>query len=165
MDSLSATAGVRLLVSIAKERIEQGQSIEAIVSMLEEIKSKIHIFAAVDTLDYLCKGGRLSKTAATIGEMANIKPVITVHEGTVEVAGKRLGINKTISFLAKKLEEFKPDPKYPIYALYTYGEENLQKMIQKLEAKDYPLAHTLQLGSVIGTHIGPNAFGICYIEK
>lgn len=166
VDSLSATAGVRILVSTAQYLIQEGKKVEEIVEILESIKGKIRIFAAVDTLEYLCKGGRVSKTAAAIGEMTNIKPVITVNqEGKVEVIGKRLGINKTISYILKKLEESQPDLNYPFYTLYTYGTENLDKLIHRLEKEEYPIYHHLQLGAVIGTHIGPNAFGICYIEK
>ncbi len=70
---------------------------------MEELKGRTQIFAAVDTLEYLAKGGRISKAAAAIGDMANLKPIITVsREGSVEVVGKGIGVNRTLSAIQKK---------------------------------------------------------------
>ena len=111
-------------------------------------------------------GGRISKAAAAIGEMANIKPVITVNkEGKVDVIGKGLGINRTLGFLQKKVEEAQIDEQYPIYSLFSYGEENCGKLEQRLEKKGYQIQARRQIGPAIGTHIGPEAFGICFCEK
>lgn len=166
VDSLTATVGIRVLVDQANKMIDEGKDAKEIVEYLETMKSHIKILAAVDTLEYLCKGGRVSKAAATIGEMANIKPVITVsEEGKVDVIGKRLGTNKTISFLLKKLEEYQVDTNYPIYFLFTYGTDNLSKLEAKLENGGVSQTTRLQVGPTIGTHIGPEVFGICVVEK
>ena len=96
IDSLTATHGIRLLADHAQELAKEGKTAEEIVAALEETKSKIKILAVVDTLEYLCKGGRVSRTTAAIGEMAKVKPMITVAEGEVAVVGKSLGKNKAI---------------------------------------------------------------------
>lgn len=166
VDSLSATAGVRILVDEAIKMINAQEGALKIVEHLNQLKSKLTILAAVDTLEYLCKGGRISKTTAAIGEMASIKPIITVStEGKVDIVGKRLGVNKTISFLIKKIEEIGIDTNYPSYSLFTYGLENTEKLESKLETNGIEVNTRLQIGPTIGTHVGPGAFGICFVKK
>ena len=93
VDSLNATAGERILVEYAVKLRDEGKSAKEIFDELEILKTKIKLFACVDTLEYLHKGGRLSKTAYTVGTIANIKPVIRVsEEGTVEVSAKAISM-------------------------------------------------------------------------
>ena len=166
VDALTTTVGIRVLVDKAIEMIKEGKEAQVIVDYLEEMRSHIKIFAAVDTLEHLCKGGRVSKTAAAIGEMANIKPVVTVSlDGKVDVIGKRLGINKTISFIWNKVEDFNIDKNYPIFSLFTYGTENCEKLEARFEKNGIKVSGKLQIGPTIGTHVGPGAFGVCFVEK
>lgn len=166
VDSLSAVVAIRILCDKALEMAENGSTAQEIIAELEELKGRIHLFAAVDTLEYLARGGRISKAVAAIGDMANIKPVITVgREGTVEVIGKGLGVNRTLSFLQKKVSGFEIDETYPVYSLFSYGDENCEKMEQKLEKSGCKLHSRKQIGPAIGTHIGPEAFGVCFVEK
>ena len=103
IDSLSAVSAIRILCDKALEMINNNIDTITIVETLNNLKGRIKIFAALNTLDYLSKGGRISKTVATIGDLTNIKPIITVsEEGKVEIAGKRLGVNKSISFIKEK---------------------------------------------------------------
>ena len=166
VDSLSATFGIKLLVDYANKLRNQGASAEEIVEKLEDMKSRIRIFAGVDTLEFLCRGGRVSRASAAIGELANIKPIITVtEEGKVTVAGKCLGKNKALRFLTDKLEENPMDENFPLYTIYTYGEDNTEKLEAKLAKAGIPCAERLQVGATIGAHVGPGAFGIIYIGK
>lgn len=166
VDALSTTVGIHVMIDKAIELIKGGKEAEEVVEYLENMRSHIKIFAAVDTLEYLCRGGRVSKTAAAIGEMANIKPIITVNlDGKVDVVGKRLGINKSISYIWNKTEEFKVDKNYPIYSLFTYGTENCGKLEARFEKNGINVSRRLQIGPTIGTHVGPGAFGICFVEE
>lgn len=166
IDSLSAVSAIRILCDKALEMIQEGANSQQIITALNELKGRIKIFAALNTLDYLSKGGRISKAAATIGELTKIKPIITVNdEGKVEIAGKRLGINKSISYIKEKIDSFTIDQDYPIYSLYSFGEENLNKLQQKLIENNYELADAIQVGPTIGAHLGPEAFGICFVTK
>lgn len=161
IDSLSATCGIRLLCEVALNWIAENRSAQSIVSDLEELKGKIRIYAGVDTLEYLAKGGRISKTAAAIGTLASIKPIISVEQGEVVVAGKTRGINKATSFICDKVAVDFVDTLYPVYTIYSYGLENTEKLEAKLDLE----TDRVRLGSTIGVHIGPNAFGVCFISK
>lgn len=166
IDSLSATHAIRLMVEYAVRLRDEGLSCEEIVAQVEAMKSRCKIIAGVDTLEFLCRGGRLSRTAATIGEIANLKPMITVsEEGSVKIIGKCLGRLKATSFIMKQLEEKMIDTDYSVYTLYTDGTENVEKLEEKLEKAGYKISGRLQVGATIGAHVGPGAFGVIFVEK
>ena len=165
IDSLSATHGIRLLAEHAQNLVNEGKTAEEIVAELEVLKTKIKILAVVDTLEYLCKGGRVSRTTAAIGEMAKVKPMITVAEGEVAVIGKSLGKNKAIGNLLKALGECEVDDRFPIYSVSTLGEENCEAFEARLTAEGYAFKERLQIGATIGTHVGPGVFGMIFVQK
>ena len=159
VDSLGATHMIRLMADHAQELISEGKNAEEIVAALEEMKSKIKVLAVVDTLEYLCKGGRVSKATAAIGEM------ITVAEGEVAVIGKSLGKNKAISSLLKAFEECEVDEKFPIYSVSTLGTENCEAFEKRFTDAGYSFKERIQIGATIGTHVGPGVFGIIFVQK
>lgn len=166
IDSLGVTAGNRILADTAKKMAEDNKSGEEIAAELDSLKDRIKVYAGVDTLEYLYKGGRLSKTAAAIGETVNIKPIVTVPvEGTVEVAKKCLGKKQATIQLKKIVKEASIDTNYPIYSIYTYGTENTENLEEKLEAEGIHVDARYQIGASIGAHVGPGAFGVFYVEK
>lgn len=161
IDTLTAAAGIRLLCEVAINWIGENRCVEDIVSGLEELKERVHIYAGLDTLEYLAKGGRISKTAAAIGTLASIKPIICVDHGGVVVAGKTRGVNKATSVVCEKMQSDIVDTLYPVYTLYSYGLENVEKLESKLDLD----VNRVRIGSTIGVHIGPNAFGVCFVSK
>lgn len=165
VDSLGATHMIRIMADHAQELAAAGKSAAEIVAVLEEMKAKIKVLAVVDTLEYLCKGGRVSKTTAAIGEMARVKPMITVSEGEVAVIGKSLGKNKAIGNLLKALGECELDERFPIYSVSTLGEDNCEAFETRLNAEGYSFKERLQIGATIGTHVGPGVFGMIFVEK
>lgn len=166
IDSLAATAMIKFMGNYASKLIKKGLSAQEIVQKIEAMKGKIKVVAGLDTLEYLCKGGRLSKASATIGELANLKPVITVtEEGKVSVIGKCLGKNKALNFILKYLENSERDMSFPLYTLYSYGTENTEKLEERLTKEGIFYNERVQLGSTIGAHIGPGAFAILYVIK
>lgn len=165
VDSLGATHMVRLMADYARELAEEGKNVKEIVAALEEMKSKIKVLAVVDTLEYLCKGGRVNRATAAIGEMAKVKPMITVAEGEVAVIGKSLGKNKAIGNLLKALGECEVDERFPMYSVSTFGTENCEVFEKRLAAEGYNAKERLQVGATIGTHVGPGAFGVIFVTK
>lgn len=166
IDSLAATAMIKFMGNHAAKLVKEGLSAQEIVQKIEAMKGKIKVVAGLDTLEYLCKGGRLSKASATIGELANLKPIITVtEEGKVSVIGKCLGKNKALNFILKYLENSERDMSFPLYTLYSYGTENTEKLEERLTKEGISYDERVQLGSTIGAHIGPGAFAILYVIK
>ena len=165
VDSLGATHMIRIMVEYAQDLAAEGKGAKEIVEALEEMKSKIKVLAVVDTLEYLCKGGRVSKTTAAIGEAAKVKPMITVANGEVAVIGKSLGKNKAIGNLLKALGECEVDERFPVYSVSTLGTENCEVFEKRLTDAGYSFRERLQIGATIGTHVGPGVFGMIFVTK
>lgn len=166
VDSKTTTHAIRIMLEYAERLRDQGASAEEIVEKLEDVKSRIKIIAPLDTLEYLCRGGRISRTAAAIGGAMNIKPIITVTEdGEVAVIKKCVGKVKARSYAVNAVKEAKLDKDFPIYSVYAYGTENSEKMEQVLEKEGYQISGRVQVGTTIGAHVGPGTYGIFFVVE
>ena len=118
VDGLNIAAALRILVEHAVKLRDEGKSALEIYEELNELRTRTKVYAALDTLENLYRGGRLSKAAAGIGELANLKPVVTLDEnGAVAVCSKAIGKNKAIGNIIKHLETLTLDKNFPIYFL------------------------------------------------
>ena len=168
MDSLNATGGQRLLVEYAVKLRDEGKSAAEIIRAVESIRGKIVLYACIDTLEYLYKGGRISRTAYTLGSMAQIKPIIRVdEEGGIEVPAKAMGMRKGMDMLCKKTEQFPADGNFPFYVMYTNQKSVAEKLAEKFRAMgiEVPDDRIIQVGAAIGAHVGPNACGFVYVGQ
>lgn len=170
VDSLNATAGERVLALYAKRLIDKGLDVKDIVEKLNSVKSKIKLLAIVDTLEYLKKGGRISKATAFAGELFNIKPVISIIDGEVKLVGKARGSRKANNLLHELIEKSGGiDFSMPYTTLYSgLSDAMLKKYIEDEKelwegnTKDVPIQ---TVGSTIGTHVGPGAIGVVFFAK
>lgn len=166
IDSLTATFAIKVMADHARALVGQGVSAPEIVSRIEALKSHVKVLAALDTLEYLAKGGRLNKGVAAIGNLANIKPVIALSgDGGISVLGKALGRNKAGSLVLQHLHQFTIDDSFPIYPIYSYGTVNCERFEEHLKAENFSIEERRQIGPTIGTHIGPEAFGVIFVSK
>ena len=167
-DSRNATGGQRLLVEYAVRLRDAGKSAKEILEALEVVRDKVVLFACIDTLEYLYRGGRISQTVYKLGTMAQVRPIIRFSaEGTIEVPAKAMGMRKGMDQLVKKLEAQKPSADHKIYVMYTADRTIGQTLAQKVSALGYeiPEEQIVQVGAAIGSHIGPNACGIVYVAE
>lgn len=167
IDSLAATQMLRLLVLKAVALREMKIDVKEMVKILEEYKTRIRIFAFVDTLEYLYKGGRLSKTAAAAGTLLKFKPIIGLKEGKLEMFAKARGTQKATTKIIELIhEDGEIDFNEPICIGYTGSDEGLEKFEQTLrdEFKFNDVLHGF-VGPVIGTHAGPGARLIAYVSQ
>ncbi len=165
IDTLGVTHIIGVLAKYARDLINAGLSAGEIADKCEELKSKIKVYAGVDTLEYLYKGGRLSRASAAVGELTGIKPIVTVSDGRVEVAAKALGKLRAMNTVLEKIKAHKINPEFPIYSLYTCGTENCEALEEKLKQNGYHIADRLQVGSTIGAHVGPAVYAVMFVEK
>lgn len=167
LDSRNATGGQRLLVEYAVRLRDEGKSAREIIAGVEAIRERIVLYACIDTLEYLYKGGRISQTLYKLGTMAQVKPIIRVsQEGTVEVPSKAMGMRKGVEFLTKKLEQQASSREHPLYVMYTPNAENGRVLLQRVREMGYdvPDDHFISVGAAIGSHIGHNGCGLVYVE-
>lgn len=166
VDSKTASHMIGVLAQYAKDLISRGLSAKEIVKECEALKGKIRVFAGLDTLEYLKRGGRIGKASALVGTLANIKPIVTVsQEGEVDAVGKTIGFGRAVQAIADKVKTFEIDERFPICSLYTFGEENCSKLEEKLKAEGISVKDRLQIGSAIGTHVGPGVYGVFFVTR
>ena len=170
VDSLSATLGERVLVQYALKLVEAGKFAKEIFEELDEKKNKLHVYAMIDTLKYLKKGGRISSTTAFFGELLAIKPIAGIVDGEVKMLGKEKGmknVHKTMCGFVEK--DGGIDYSLPYGLLWTGNDKTLlDKFVvncNNLWCEDSETIQQHMMGCTIGTHIGPGAFGIVYFEK
>lgn len=168
IDSLTASIGLRLLVDEAlRLRDAGGLSAAEIAEVLTELRDRVRLFALVDTLEYLHKGGRLSSAGKIAGTLLNFKPIISLRDGVISAVGKARG---TANGIDKMLEEVAAtgeiDTRLPTYFGYTaLDDKGLQCRDKAVDG--LTLADTLlcPVGCVIGTHVGPGACIVSYAVR
>ena len=166
IDSKTTSYGIKILVDFALTLEKEGKTVEEIVEKLEKLKKRITIYAGPDTLEYLSRGGRLSKAAEVIGNMVNIKPIINLdEEGKIQVPSKCLGVVKAIRYMVDKVLKDEVDTNHGFYTAYTSGIENVEKLEKKLAKEGVEVQGRAQVGPTIGSHLGPNAYAMIFVRK
>ncbi len=166
VDSKAASAGIQYLADQAVRMRDAGESAAEIVEEVGHLRDRIHIYFVVDTLTYLYRGGRLSKTGALAGKLMHMKPVLTLDEkGQVTVSELCLGSARSIEACVRHLKEEQPDPDFPVYSFFSIGLKNCGKLETRLEALGIHKYERRQIGCAIGAHAGPGAAGVAFVEK
>ena len=167
VDSGHVCLSEALLVRLAVQLRDSGKTAGQIAAILEHAKEHLHLVAAIDDLKYLRKGGRLPAAVAVAGGMLGIKPLITIQDGKVAMAGKARGLPGAYVALFKKIEEMGGiSSDFPALAGYTVSPREVTPiqtyLRDNLQQEDLLVR---QIGCVIGTHAGPGAFGIAFFDK
>lgn len=170
VDSGSVAIGGGILVELALKLSDDGLSAQEIANRLNKEKEKIVIVALVDTLEYLKRGGRISKTVAFAGAVLNIKPVLAVIDGEIEMLGKARGSKMGNNLLAEEIEKVGGvDFSRPVLLGYTgLSDQLLLKYIEDsrhIWDKGLENIRYTTVGSVIGTHAGPDAIAVAFFRK
>lgn len=166
-DSRGASAAEKLLVLEACKLRDEGLCAEGICARLENFVPKIRLFACVDTLKYLARGGRISNAAANIGTLINLKPLITVEGGKVVPCGKAIGLRAAAAKIIGEVKKCAVSDRHAPIPIYSYDDENCRAFIAKAAAAglNFDPARLTPIGATIGTHIGPYGFGIAFTVK
>lgn len=170
VDSGSVAIGGGILVEYALKLAEDGLEAKEIANQLEEVKSRIIIIALVGTLEYLKKGGRISKTAAFAGGVLNIKPVLSITDGEITMLGKARGSKMGNNLLVQEIEKAGGvDFTMPVLLGYTgLSDAMLLKYIEDsrhLWENGVDGVRYTTVGSVIGTHAGPGAVAVAFFRN
>ena len=170
VDSQTATIGTGILAELALALAESGMSAQDIAEKLTEERENVCLVAMLDTLEYLKKGGRISKTVAFAGELLSIKPVISVQDGEIHMLGKARGSRQGNNLLVKQIEAAGGvDFSKPLLLGYSgLSDILLQKYIADSAALwegNASQLHCTPIGSVIGTHAGPGAVAAAFFKK
>ena len=170
IDSRSVAVGERILIEYAFRLIDVGFSVGEIVKRLEEKREQMTVIALVDTLEYLVRGGRLSRTVGFVGGVMAIKPVVAIKDGEVAVLGKARGSKNSNNLLSQMVEKSGGiDFSLPLALGYTgLSDVLLQKYIRDSAHlwQDYTDALPVSIiGGAIGTHVGPGGVAVAFFHK
>ena len=170
VDSENASVGCGILVGLALRYLRDGMTASAIAEKLQEDKKKIVVIAVLDTLEYLKRGGRISKAAAFAGGLLNIKPVISIADGEIQLLGKARGSKMGNNLLAQQIQKVGGiDFTKPVLLGYTgLSDVLLQKYIEDssyLWSASLDAVRYVSIGSVIGAHAGPGAIAVAFFRK
>lgn len=162
-DSLSLSIGIPGFIIAAGELVKQGKNINEIIEKLESLKINNTVLFTVDTLEYLQKGGRVSLAKATIGNMLNIKPILSIEDGFVKSSGQGRGkkqvINKIIETIKDKFGNDLSDKRIVIGCGDQYDDLELlkKKLYEEIIVGEI---YIVNIGSCICAHSGPSVVGI-----
>ena len=170
IDGTTAAIGGGILTEYALNLAEKGLSAKEIADEIELVKEKVIVIALVDTLEYLKRGGRISKAAAFAGGILSIKPVICLKDGKIEILGKARGSKQGNNLLVKEIEAAGGvDFDKPLLLGFTgLTDALLNKYIEDSAFLWQDRVSELRselVGSVIGTHIGPGGIAVAFFKK
>ncbi len=163
----AGSAAEKLVVFRACQLRDAGKSAEEIVKELTEYRAKVRLFACIDTLEYLVRGGRLSKLAGAVGSVLSIKPLIAFTDnGEVEVVKKVPGLKRAMAALCDVIAAHPIDKRFPIIPIFAKEDANCLEFLGKMaeQLKGLVVSKPQEIGATIGCHIGPGGFGLVYTE-
>ncbi|WPX08369.1 DegV family protein [Anaerocellum danielii] len=167
VDGKSASIGTGILAILAKRLADEGKSAKEIAERITKKTATIRHLFAVETLEYLKKGGRISPAKATIGSILNIKPILHIVDGVVEPLDKVRGMKRALPRIIEEVKNKGLDLKGQVcgfcYAGVLDEAVDYIEMINK-ELKPGELIVT-QIGSVIGTYVGPGTVAFIFFEE
>ena len=160
LDSRSVTLGLGAMVQWAAEAARDGAGLDAIVADVESQAQRQRIWATLDTLDNLKKGGRIGGAKALVAGLLSIKPAIELHTGVVEEAGKPRTRGKALRWLADRLLE---EPAVEKLCVVHGQAPDIDDFLALLAPRYGPDDYTVGvIGPVIGAHGGPRVLGVAY---
>lgn len=170
VDTTTVAIGAGILAELALQLADSGMSAKEIADKITEERKNVRLIALLDTLEYLKRGGRISKAAAIAGGILSIKPVITVKDGEIAVLGKARGSKHGNNLLISEIHAAGGvNFQKPLMLGYTgLSDAMLQKYIKDSAALwseadgELPIAI---IGSVVGTHAGPGAIAAAFFAK
>lgn len=165
IDCENGAMGQALLVETAVAMRDEGLSATEIVEKIQALLPKTKTYIVIDTMEYLKRGGRISKSAALIGGLMKFHPVLKVVADGAKPVDKVKGKKSCNTWLINKLQEQPADTSYKLVIGHSNAPERAEAFKEQLrEAGITNEIFVTCIGPIVGTHIGPNCLGIGYIE-
>lgn len=162
IDTMGISLGAGLLGIKAARLAEEGMEAEEIVKQIEVSKQKMKYLLILDTLKYLQKGGRISHSASMLGSILNVKPILTVVNGKLEMLEKSRGMKKAISTVINKIKDNGWSLDGKVVGINHIVNLESREMLEEQLKKEFKIKEFIkgEAGSVIATHAGPGAIAV-----
>ncbi|MEO6457240.1 MAG: DegV family protein [Chloroflexia bacterium] len=149
----------------AAEAAREGKSLDEVEAVAVSAASRVGIYGALDTLEYVVRSGRLGKLPGAIGNMLDIKPILTIKpNGEAEITDRLRSSKKALERIVELTTEQQPLERLAV--LHGANEDGANRLMSMLQPLDPPQpVITGHIGAVLGTHLGPGAVGVCFLRK
>jgi len=147
--------------------IQEGQDVQAVADFFKMAHERMESILIFDTLEYLLKGGRLSKTEAILGGLINIKPILTIVDGELKAIDKVRGRKKAIKYALSRIEGDLERIDPMAVGLYESDDSEMLGEIKEALKTGYSFdkMYESKIGIVVGTHAGPGCAAVSYFKK
>ena len=168
VDTMSYSAYIGETAIKFRELLNAGNDVDTALSEALKMLAYYEVYILVDSLKFLQKGGRIKKTAAIVGELLEIKPVLSIRDGLIDsiekIRGKKKMIKKLIDLIEESPEFDSVNKEFIIVeSNKSYGDEAETLILEKFEGAK--INRRYEFGPIIGTHIGNNALAILFRKK
>jgi DegV family protein with EDD domain len=164
IDSRHTSLGLGNMARKAAELSNRGATIEEILAAVENIRSTNHVLFTVASLEFLQKGGRLGRANALVGSLLNIKPILTLDEGTIAPLGKARGNKRALREVINQIKNYQTSHPDPLVVDIVYVEDasaaDRIKMALNEAGIEYKGGRVYEMGAVLTSHIGPGSYGV-----
>ncbi len=166
LDTQTCTAGLALLVEIAVEKAKTGIGLKELHDEIQALAGRTRVYAAIQTLKYAKRAGRVSGTAAIVGTMLNLYPIMTMKDGKVINIAAVKGQKRMYAKLREYVLHHGVDEKYPMFFSHGIVPERMRKM-KECFAEKIHLGNILDgiAGCIVGTYSGPGIVIVGFIEE
>jgi DegV family protein with EDD domain len=164
VDTLAVTAGMGLMALRAAELASAGSDVAAIASEMNALRSRVHLYGVIDTLEYLRLGGRIGGAQALLGTMLKVKPVIGLKDGVVEPVDRVRTRGKALEHLVGLVREHAGN--IDRIAVVSGDAPDVDQFVQMLDGVvQVAPSDRWTFGPIVGAHAGPGILGVCFITK
>ena len=163
LDSRTTTLGLGMIALAAARRAQQGDDIDTIAALVDDVSTRTRVFGAIDTLDNLKKSGRVSNAKAMFATALSIKPLIEVRDGLVQQAGRQRTRSKSLAHVVNHLEEFKG--RIDNLAVLHADCDDLDEFVAMVQPYAEGELVIGTIGPVVGSHAGKGTIGVAFQER
>ncbi len=166
IDSETISLGLRNVILEAVRIRDEKNDVKSIVEHINKVKNKSFIMGSLESLEYLKRGGRISSAAAIFGTVLNVKPILQIRDGSINVHKKKMrGKQNAMKFITKLVKEISIDKTLPISIGYSSSADNAHLLMDKLQSEDIVLKSDediVEVGPVVGTHVGEGCYFVAF---
>ena len=164
IDTGSASMAQGLVAMSAARAAKNAKSLDELADIAESTAKKTTVFVAMDTMEFLKRGGRIGKAKAMLGSILNIKPIITTNDGEIVPHSRARTIKKAISSMINDMGE--KDQIIEVAVLHSTTPDLAKDVMTQINAQNLNNAGTItEIGPVVGTHAGPGCLAIAFTTK
>jgi DegV family protein with EDD domain len=160
MDSRSVSMGLGLQVIAAAEHAASGATLDEVSSAAVGRVDGVTLFAALDTIEFLRRGGRIAGASALVAGLLDIKPIITMRDGTIDAAGRVRTRSKAVEWIVSECVSRGASGRLGVFGGRTKG---FQDIVDRIVSESGVEVIAAELGAVVGTHSGPGVLGMAHI--